>query len=227
MPLCPHCGRPQRDSEAIRRHVAHSPKCQQAQLASWKAIRRRLQRDIPPVGRDEEVDEEARPRERSMTVEDAPNDEDFPMNDAPDVDMDAYAQEMFDEQVNPPVQPQRERPDPSKIYDFDPRRTSGLKHPRKAGAPVSDKKAPTFFEKLAKKYPLDDGGNFGPFKSEIEWKFAQWTAKTLGMGDANELLNLEFVSDYALFSSITTSNHSYRSKIVTHRSTMPASSSRR
>ncbi len=46
---------------------------------------------------------------------------------------------------------------------------------RNAGEPIDNEKRPTLFERLANTYLLDEAaGEFGPFKSEKEWEFAEW-----------------------------------------------------
>lgn len=63
-----------------------------------------------------------------------------------------------------------------------------------AGKPVDKVKRDTKFKTIAKSYPLDDDNAFGPFKSEKEWDFAEYCVKTLGHGEMNRLLDLDYVS---------------------------------
>ncbi len=71
---------------------------------------------------------------------------------------------------------------------------------RNAGEPIDDVKRPTQFERLAKTYPLnEDSGEFGPFRSEKEWEFAEWGVKALGHGEMDRLLGLDYVSVHSRF----------------------------
>lgn len=50
-------------------------------------------------------------------------------------------------------------------------------------------------EQLATKYSLDEKtAEFGPFNSEKEWDFAEFCLKTLGHGELDTMLKLDFVS---------------------------------
>ncbi|KLO11904.1 hypothetical protein SCHPADRAFT_830275, partial [Schizopora paradoxa] len=94
-----------------------------------------------------------------------------------------------------PPPPPRPRPTPEEIFDFDPNKTHGLKHPNQAGAPISHEKETTRFANLARKYGFDNSdGGFGPFTSEKEWKFAKVLTKFLGKGQMDEVLETEFVN---------------------------------
>lgn len=95
----------------------------------------------------------------------------------------------------PPAQP-AQSPRPLPVHEV--REVYTTPYGRNAGAPVDDSKRPTRFERLATTYPLDDAaGEFGPFRSEKEWEFAEWGVKTLGHGEMNKLLDLDYVSDYS------------------------------
>lgn len=185
-----------RDSEAVRQHVGQSRRCQAAHLDKLNTARARLGHS-PRIQREQEVraEQDERVRTFPVTVEDAPEDDEM------NVDIDVAANELFEEhhrrQQTPP--PRRDPPTPSEIYDFDPRQVHGMKHPNDAGAPISKKRRLTRFEKISKlkAYRLDEAEKkFGPFKSESDWRFAEWAAKNLGQGQTNEMLELEFVSEF-------------------------------
>ncbi len=97
-----------------------------------------------------------------------------------------------------------------------------------AGAPIDDVKRPTQFERLANTYPLDDtAGEFGPFKSEKEWDFAEWCAKTLGHGEMDRMLDLDYVSAHSRTTVPIRLTFMARSKKPNRPSTTRANSTRR
>lgn len=196
LPRCPYCRSRQRDSGAIRRHVAQSKPCRIAQLKALKVKRyrrgKRVEFNAMELERAErQIDLEVMPVvEGALLV-----DEDVAMDDA-DVGLDMAAEDFLrDVPLRNPAPRCDPPPPPKEVFNFDPRKTYARPHPRNAGAPIDNIKRPTTFQKMAKEYKLDDAiEKFGPFKSEKEWKFCEWAVKNLGQKQMDEMLGLEFVS---------------------------------
>lgn len=185
---CPYCGAPQRDSQAIRRHVGQSKRCRDIQLAVLNAAQ--VHGGPGHRGGGDGPDEHEADNVQDDDIVMQELEVDVPM----DLDLDAE-RVMAEIDVQVPQEQRREPPLPNTIFDFDPHRIYVRSHPT-AGAPIDDVKKPMNFEKLANKIVLDDDkGKFGPFKSEMEWKFCEWAVKNLGQGQINDLLGLDFVSE--------------------------------
>lgn len=64
-----------------------------------------------------------------------------------------------------------------------------------AGAPLDDRQYGTLFDRVAAELrEVEVGGGCGPFRSEDDWRLAQWIVKNIGQGKADELLALNMVS---------------------------------
>lgn len=188
MTKCPYCPRSMRDNAAVSRHVSQTKACREARLAKLNVIKQKNRRVLMQIDLNGN--------------QNAPMQVDEVLGGGLDGEMDdgellnIAAEEVFQDAPEPQNAPLAPPPPPPRAPPVpDPQEVFTVPYGRNAGAPVNDVKRLTHLEQLATKYPLDEkSAEFGPFNSEKEWDFAEVCAKTLGHGELDTLLKLDFVS---------------------------------
>ena len=192
---CTYCGYYARNDTVLNRHIGHTPACQEK---AAKALQQQVL-DVNNGTSSPASNKEATQACDEDSTLDASRNADVnnpavieDLDDAAhQVDLDFNERERERDAAN--AKDQASIPNRNPILGPSPSFRYVQEYPRPAGIPISNEKTPSKFHKMEKTYPAQNG-SCHPFASRAEYGLAKWLVDSVGQGDADEYLKLDFVS---------------------------------